>query len=413
MMEYPLLSRLARSGLKAGLLPLALVFACAKGVSAQSFAPNETRVSAESELVDPEYSQSRAQFTWVDRSGRLWIGNIDRRTGQFLPPDGRGILVDPASMSTNDIRVVGNGPEWISTSAGEQIVYTRFLPGQPRTMATARLAMALEQGDGTWIPSTLDDLPRNAPYASRDPGDAQPRISYIDELGNHYWRNLFEPASETLVPGYPPSFWVSMRFVDGERATVFRGPDPRGRAQVFKYWLDTGTVEQLTWDNGHSGIRSAAWMWRAPEFNNEHVLATVANQNRELRIYRKLNPTGRKWSVVRTITAPNGGTISSPEPFVHLGFSYLFMSLNPAGAQEPTGIAVASIDPARPLFRKVTPDDDTRVRKDPELFITENGVFLYYNRFNPALTTTGPGDLIVCDACNEGIWRSNIGMRVQ
>jgi hypothetical protein len=377
------------------------------------FVPNEQRVTRESEILDPEYSQRRAQFTWVDRTGKLWIGNIDRKTGLFSPADGRGILVDAAAMSANSIAIVGNGPEWISTATGDQIVYTRFLPDLPPSLTTARLAIATERSDRSWTAVTLDDRTRNGPYASRDPADPQPRISYIDDLGNHYWRNVFDPASETLIPGYPPNFWVSMRFVAKLRAALFRGPDAQGVTQVYRHWLDSGSQEQLTADGGHADALSSVWMWPAPEFNGAFVMATVANANTEIRIYRKADPEQGFWSVVHRIPAPAGGTISSPEPFIYQGRSYLLMSINPPGALEPTGIAVASIDPARPLFRKVTPNDDTRIRKDPELFVTDSGPFLYYNRFNPAFMTDPDRlKLIVCDKCNEGIWRSNISAAI-
>ena len=83
-------------------------------------------MSSQIDLIDPEFSQSRAQFIWNDEVGNLWIGNIDRDTGNFVPWDGKGILVDPDSMTYGDKNKTWNGPEWIRTLEGDHILYTKF-----------------------------------------------------------------------------------------------------------------------------------------------------------------------------------------------------------------------------------------------------------------------------------------------
>ena len=86
------------------------------GASASGWVPNETQVSPTPDLIDFEFSQSRAQLCWNDEIGNLWIGNVDRATGDFVPADGKGILVDPDSMRYADAQKTKNGPEWLSTS---------------------------------------------------------------------------------------------------------------------------------------------------------------------------------------------------------------------------------------------------------------------------------------------------------
>src|SRR6185295_14466144 len=94
--------------------------------AAAQWQPNETRASPQTDLIDYEFSQSRGMFVWNDCCGKLWIGKVDRATGKFEPSDGKFMLVDPDSMTFDDASKTKNGPEWVSTSIGDVIVYTRY-----------------------------------------------------------------------------------------------------------------------------------------------------------------------------------------------------------------------------------------------------------------------------------------------
>jgi hypothetical protein len=371
-------------------------------------APNETLVSPQADLQDAEYSQTRGLITWADSDGKLWVAKVNRSSGSFEPANGKGILIDSDAMKTADLKVVGNGPEWVTTSATDQIVYTKFLAGRRHTMANARLAYASRDAGGAWSYRFLTgNLRRNAPYASNDPGDDLPRISYVDPKGNHYWRNLFDGASEALVPWYPQSY-RSMRFVRGARAVVFVAPVD-GVSQVFRYWIDTAVLEQLTFDSGNKDLHSVPWMWQAPEFGNEFVLSTLVDDI-ELRIYRQLDPTAGgtgPWTRVHSARSPHGGMLNSPEPFTHDGRSYVFMAATIPPHSYPEAIFLSNIDAAQPMFRQLTPDAPVRMRHDPELFVTDEGPYIYFNRFDPAVAPKGPPN---CTACSEGVYRTFTGL---
>src|SRR5262249_573199 len=108
-----------RASLVAGAWLLAL------SVHAGTWAPNATLVPTPADVLDPEFSQSLGMIVWGDAVGRLWIANVDRATGDFVPADGRGTLVDPYAQTYNDATKTYNGPEWVSTANGDQIVYTK------------------------------------------------------------------------------------------------------------------------------------------------------------------------------------------------------------------------------------------------------------------------------------------------
>lgn len=380
-------------------------FAVSTGARAETV-PSETLVSLQPDLIDLEFSQSRSQFVWADSKGSLWVGNIDRQTGRFVPASGKAILVDSDALTTVDLGFTFNGPEWVPSIQGEQIVYTKFLPVYPHYAFTARLALAQEAPDGSWSFSVLGpDLPRIGPYGSSDADDPSPRITYMDRIGRHYWRELWDESSERRIPLLPPSV-KSVRFAQGDRSLIFSKPID-GTSQVFRHHLDSGVVEQLTFDAGDKDIQTVPWMWRAPEFGYDLVFMTVVD-NAELRIYRKVDVGNgvMQWAPVFSLAFPAGHRIASPEPFTHNGQSYIYMVMTDESIGFPSSVWLTNIDAAAPMFVKVSDDSLLRVRTDPEVFITDRGPYIYYNRYNQNVDPEHP----YCAACSEGIFRAYTGL---
>jgi hypothetical protein len=373
---------------------------------AQAFEPNEERVSRQLDMLDGEFNQARAQYVWCDSAGRLWVANVNRRTGLLEPANGKGVLVDPAALSTQDMQLTYNGPEWASAAAGDRIVYTKFPVDKPHTLGNARLASARETAPNVWAIELLPSgLSRNAPYSSHDADDPRPRISYVGLTGLHYWRELDTPASEELLPNLPASP-RSVRFAVGARAVVY----PlvvNGVSQVFRYDLDSKALEQLTFDEGDKDLETAPWIWQAPELGNAETLLTVANYS-ELRIYVRTGnaPGAPVW--VRAATRAFNATdkVTSPEPFVYGGRSYVFLAVASQANAFPSDIWLVNIDEGAPMMRRLNDTGTLRARVDPEVFITETGPYVYYNRYN---ATKVPGKPY-CSTCAEGLHRAYTGL---
>lgn len=388
-----------------GLLCFALVMG--GPASAQSWAPNEALVSPQIDLLDPEYNQARGQFIWGDIDGKLWIGNIDRATGMFIPPDGKAVLVDPSASGKKDSTKTGNGPEWAYSNDGDRIVYTKF--DGSHSIAHARIGMARALPDGTWSAGFLDQsLPRRSPYGSETLGDAAPRITYVDENNFHYWRELDDPSTEQALTGTQQNT-TGVRSVRGARAVIYIGAAGKTN-QVFYRNLDSGAVEQLTFDSGN---KNGVFMWQAPEYGGEYLFMLFANNGKELRVYRKLAPNGGgtpAWTPIYTAAAPTGASITSPEPFTYNGRSYIFFAVTVPKTDFSSEIWISNIDAAAPLFRRITDNTVMRNRGDPEVFITDRGPRIYYNRRQVAV---GPkGNLSFCSAleCSEGIYMADPGL---
>ncbi|EGJ11038.1 hypothetical protein [Rubrivivax benzoatilyticus] len=419
-MNVPRLSH--RPGLLAGVAAL-VAAACSTGFEARAQAVLPEVQVTTAAIPDYEFDSGRngrfcascnggagnALFAFTAADGRLWVGSVDFQTGAFYPPDGRGVLVDTETAPVADF---GNGPEWMSGSAGSSIVYTRYVSGSTHGPSTAQIAVA-SMVNGAWSPTVLPgSAGRATPDGSKDTNDADPRVNYIaadkDAL---YWRRSSALGDEVAMPISDLTGGNSRRWVPGTRKIIFQGhnaADPRLVDQVYTYDTDSGAVEQLTFD---AVGKYGAFMWKAPEYNNEHVFFTMADYRRKILVYRKIAGTDgvKRWTVIKTITPPAKLPFFwSPEVFTHNGRSYIFTVVSPSNKfwdkSYPTHLAISGIDPLKQNFRMLTNDTSKpRLRLDPEYFITAKGPFIYYNRMVPA-TTQYP------DGVNDGVWYVDTGL---
>ncbi len=356
------------------------------------------------------YGKGNSRWAFTDQDGNLWLNDIDPHTGLYIPSNGHGLLIDTNTAPVADF---GNGPEWMISSAGSQVVYTRYLDGVPHSTDSAQIAVATQQPDGSWTTRVLaNSLGRATPEGTQVENDPDPRINYIKaDKTALYWRKMSEPDVEHEMPISQLTGGNSRRWVPGTHKIIFQGhlaTDPTLVDQVFTFDTDTNTLEQLTFDEvGKYG----GFMFRAPEFNNEYVFFTMANFRQEIRIYRKLIGSDgvARWTLIKTVTGPSAlPFFFSPEPFVHNGRSYVFTTVNSSPKffdhSIPTQLAITGIDPLNADFRMLTNSTTPyRLRLDPEFFILDDGPYIYYNRLVPA-TDTYP------DGVPDGIWRVNTGL---
>jgi hypothetical protein len=354
-----------------------------------------------------------SRLAFSDRDGKLWLGKVDFATGAFIPANGRGRELD---FFTAPVTCFGNGPEWMSSAAGSQLVYTRFVngsgfPGDGSVDCTAsspQIALATLSGSGWATAVLLNSLGRITPDGSKDDTDADPRLNYVQvDKEALFWRKSSALSTEVDMPINDLTGGNSRRWVPGTRKIIFQGhlvTDPRLLDQVWLFDTDTRQREQLTFDRV---TKAGGFMWRAPEYGNEYVFFTMANLRQELWIYRKLKAPGGAmvWAVTKKVKAPRAAGLPffwSPEVFTHNGRSYIFTQVSPSNKffdkGIPTHLAITGIDPLRSDLRLLTNDTNKpRVRLDPEFFITAKGPFIYYNRLVPA------NDAFP-DGINDGVW---------
>jgi hypothetical protein len=374
----------------------------------------EIQITAD-EIIDNEYDQDNARFTFTDRDGNLWIGYYDKSTGAFYPPNGHGLLVDTGAAFSTDF---GNGPEWAYSQQGPEIVYTKYLAGKPLESRYAGIAKA-SAVNGSWSGGFLPNGGKfHSPIATLNRNDPYPLINFQDVADTVvYWSAMDVPTTQQLVPNSDRSAG-SRRFVSCStcpdanpmKAIIFTAQPPGSPQgtypQVFLYHTDTSVLEQLTSDNTS---KMGAFMWRAPEYNNDYVFFTMVSRT-NLVVYRNLaQPDGSmQWAPVATITAPTTlPYIWSPEPFVYNGRSFIFFQIGSSNLANdmsvPTQIAMSGIGPGPTNFRMLTNDSTIkRVRMDPEVVFLDGGPSIYYNRYLLATSSH--------KSQQDGIWRADTGL---
>lgn len=74
------------------------------------------------------FGAGNSRLAYIDDAGNVWVGSVDYNTGRFSPEDGRGILVDSRGVTPGTI---GNGPEWLASQRGSELVYSRWMDDRP------------------------------------------------------------------------------------------------------------------------------------------------------------------------------------------------------------------------------------------------------------------------------------------
>ncbi|MCO5975896.1 hypothetical protein [Ideonella oryzae] len=344
-----------------------------------------------------------ARVAFVDSLRRLWVADVDVLTGNFVPANGRGILVDSNAALTSTYL---NGPEWVNSQLGSQLVYNKYQTGAAPSDQTVGLGVA--SFDGTAWSSTLlgSSLGKVNPIGSGDAGDTAPILHYQNtSTSAAFARRELEPTSQVALSVCVGTASSSRRSVPGTHKIIITGVAGAGLYQIFLYDMDTGVTEQLT-DEWAS--LSGAFMWPAPEYGGEYVFFAVRN-GQEIVVYRQL-PDGQgqpRWTAVLSQGMPDAAYpfVWSPEYFVHNGRSYIFFQMNASPVAlnytQPSRLAMMGITPETGNIVMLTPDDaPVRARTDPEYFITTQGPFIYYNRYR---TVSGL-------PVSEGVWRVDTGL---
>lgn len=342
---------------------------------------------------------SRVVFTAAD--GRLWVARVDWVTGRFQPEDGRGTLVDTGAAYYRDF---GNGPSWAFSQRGSDIVYTRYVDGLPKDPANAGLGWARMTGPGQWAAGMVPDgLGRVAPKGTQDREDAVSRISYgAASRTDAWWRVGDFSQPEVKLPLGDSNRGLGLRWVAGtDQILMSDAPDGLVK-QIFLHDTRTGATEQIT---SGTGNKRAQFMFYPPEFGGEAVAFLVVDDTR-FDFYRRL-PDAQgvlRWTRFQSILPPADQPFiaGSPEAFVHNGRSWIVFTM--ADSAKPaalSNIALTSIGPGTPEIRRLTDaGSPARWRSDPEYFINDSGVYIYFTRARMARAL----------AIHEGIWRVDTGL---
>jgi len=364
-------------------------------------------------MLDPEFNRDKKLLTWVDVvSGDIWVASYDYTTGNFIPANGQGTLIEAGVSTGGQYPGLGftiNGPEWAQGTPTDYIVYTRTnaTTGDP-TPANALIGVAYQNPDSTWTRKSLSTPQRNGPYGSISRNGAA-KISYQDAFGSHYVRTLTDANSEVPLPLLTKTGLTPVaRFVDNANVVVYQGAI-NGVAQSVAYNIDSAVLTQLTFD---ATPKDQSWMWSAPEFDGALGLVNITGRSTITMYAPVVDGNGATtYQVYGTATAPKGGTWFSLEPFAYQGRTYMLAQLQPRGASFPTSIWMAAFGPRGAILRQLTPDGvSAEARADAEFLPISTGVLIVYSKFDTTKCTPDNVSNWLCMQGLMGLYRADTGL---
>lgn len=332
------------------------------------FERDDIPVSApDADIYDPEFDPLTHRLAWQDRDGlEVWSADFDPCTGLVYPPDFEGHLVD------RDVVTIGeatNGPEWMYTDRGSELVYAKRFDGEPR------IVRAWSEGAG-WRTELVPGAYGTGPFGTLIPGDTNAKIRYRGgpDQEDGWWVELGTGVVDTYGRLWRPSRWAWDR--SGDLLARVRAD---GAYQLAQFDTQTGSWSKLT----DSAIdKGYIFRWHAPELGESLILSThLDGVDNAVAIYRDADGDGR-WELYKRIPAPPGHPfVISAEPFVSNGRSYVSYLASRGTTNNANGISqawIASADPSDRFVRRVDDLPGDVVIKDPEPVVTSCGTWIYY-----------------------------------
>ena len=334
-------------------------------------------------MLDPEIDVVNNRVAWRDKSGKLWLADINPKTAEMSPVSGQGTLLDTGLAGLAGLKGVLQGPEWGYGTDSTEIIYTKHIGGGVYHLGAAR-----ETPEGTWVTRLLNGGEnRYTPYASPswyDQGPSRAVYFGLDSSGEEFlwWRKIKYPGSEVKV------FQQSARhpsFIEGEDAllltTVKSGESIRQVARLPLTNPPTSAPVQLTTDAMNKKYPA---MLYAPDFG-EKIIVTLVGFN-DIGVYHEV---GGEWVQLRQFKIPSALPVySALRTFTYNNKSYIVVIAAESGGQIGTPapslseVWIAGLDPSEAFFRQISDPSKLEIRKDPEVYFTRSGPVILYSEKN-------------------------------
>lgn len=336
-------------------------------------AQNAQRISpAGVSCIDPEIYSEGNKLAFQTAGGIVWLGALDSLTGLFVSATGMDILIDTGATP---LITSFNGPEFGWDTNGWAVFYTKkngLTPQAWRAIVSGQNVVRQPLTSGT--ESRLSILATQS--------SAAPAIHILFsrgaslQTGMFGWTSEDNPADETMID----STDSGVRWVDNTRKFFYVKQTGAQEGQVFLYDSDLQSEMQVTND---ANPKSYCYGWFAPEYNQ--LLFLVLLSDTTFGIYK--DNGGPYWDLLYTMGVPpasNFDFIGSPEAFVANGKSYISFATKAIATGNNyvnAEVWVMDIEPdiqQRFILRCDDGAANTK-RTDPESYIADNEVFIYYN----------------------------------
>jgi hypothetical protein len=352
---------------------------------------------------DPEFNDTIHQVVFQDGQNRVWIGDIDPKTGLFKTPTGRDFLMDENINVIFDRPPRGrkfstNGPEWTRDAQGHFVVYTKEDAQGVMHQWMARLV----EGKSVVKQLTQGDIDCFGNMPSRFHDGQPPRLSFTYDWpfpkAKAAWIFIDKPDEWHKIPSFDAKLMSMWSAFSPQFLFIQRLPGASvGQAALAD--AATGDIVVLTDDNGD---KNDAQLFNAPEFGGERLLLCNVD-NSFLAIYRDEKRDGKSpWKRFATLSLPSDSPfkhIVSPEVIASAtgigGVSYFALLARIEKDRTSEGsiwVLGLGTDPKNRLIRRVDDGSVTGTHAsvlEPEPFVGKNEAYVYYNYFDRAGGKTG------------------------
>lgn len=329
------------------------------------------KMGSEGSYTDPEFISGENYAAFVDENRQIWLATLDPVTGAFISLDGKDIFVDD---DITPLRISFNGPEFGVDSNGWALFYTKNIGTTPHIW---KATIKNGNNEVTKAPLTTGDISRLSVLATKNVSSETTKLLYssggvLREEGQITWLDEENPDTETVVDITD----VGTRWIDNTCAFTFirmSGPD---KGHIAIYDTETKIAKTIT---NTPGSKSYSYGWVAPEFDDILVLCVVDNS--KIEIYKD---TGEPyWECISTLNIPEESlysVIGSPEPFVAGGKSYISLVIKESQGYSPAEVWVWDITQGdNHIALRCDDGQGAVIRSDPESFIGQHNVLVYYN----------------------------------
>jgi hypothetical protein len=333
---------------------------------------------------------------FLDSRAEIWIGAIDPATGLFRSPTGRDHRVD---IGISKWSRYSNGPEWGLDAKGPAVFYVK-----DNAQGAGQLWRAEPPWDKPRVTQLTHDTGIHNWICEPSVNSASPSTRVIVYHGKPRATGNVDAWLDEDKPGQLMPFtdlMIVARWATNANLITFAYRARAGQTEPSQVTLvdtDTGKSRVIT---GDAGNKIDPWLWNAPEFGDELLLA-VNVDSREFAVYRDVKRDGRSpWQRIATFRLPADAshqTLKSVEPVNGgrgaFGRSYFTVQAGDDKDKDTSIWLFGFSSDGNHLIRRL---DDGAVtgksarRLDPESLVGDRELFVYYT-----LVGNGPSELHRC-----------------
>uniref|UniRef100_A0A7V3VUW3 T9SS type A sorting domain-containing protein n=1 Tax=candidate division WOR-3 bacterium TaxID=2052148 RepID=A0A7V3VUW3_UNCW3 len=389
--------------MKIRVILLSILFLCLFLFAGQSFFPNDVRIGDPSiNYVNPEISPVGNYMVWIEVDtitgvlGRVWQCGIDPNTGDLIPPNGKGfspfysnIYARPGDWGLDSI-----GPYYVGATLNGQIKFVR--PTGPTSGIVTDIPLPAVNKRRVFNSSQLPGINRR--FVSYIYNDSVNGFSQNTPQNSYFQLRLLDldnPANDYLIEEQPsmyplpiPMDIIVPRWIKGSHYLTYGYMDQNNRVQAkeFNAYTPQNQAFPVTNDpankiDGNSALN--------PLTNVQYFMSGI-NASDTAYFYKR-NSFGSMF-IQNEIVVPQSAHLDSPslnqshEPFFFNGELYSVFQINNWGGNffnttfnEPGEIWMVTIDVNPQEFWLLSQFDSTLNVSEPEPYIGNNKVWVYYS----------------------------------